>query len=184
MSNKSSYDVVFQYDFDEDDTTPKKYSDNRIKRVMAAHEGTFVSTYADYGIKDLSFVINSTPDCLKTILETILKDSEKSDIRMIAFAKKRLDFVIFNISDVQDKDSLFENLNEKKGEISYRKLKISESNPNEVSLELYEGSDKQKSLEKSVEVLSSLKVKDIVLETDSIDFMELNNHKTKKSFDY
>lgn len=184
MSNKTNYEVTFQYDFDEDN--PKKFSDTRIKRVMTAHEGSFVSDYADYGIKDMSFHISSTPETLKTIMETVLKDAERSDIRMTVFAKKKFDLVLFDISEVTDKEAFFNLLQENKSNLDYRKVNISSHNESEVSIELNQDADKNKSLNLAQSLVESMNVKNISLDTDSIEFMQKDNYKNKKksSLDY
>lgn len=184
MSNKTNYEVTFQYDFDEDN--PKKFSDTRIKRVMTAHEGVFVSDFADYGIKDMSFTIDSTPEALKTIMETVLKDAERTDVRMTVFAKKKIDLVLLNISEVEDKTKFFELIQENKDSLNYRKINIASHNENEVSIELTQEADKNNTLSLCKNLFESLKVKDLLLDSDSIEFMQKDNYKNKKksSLDY
>lgn len=184
MSNKINYEITFQYDYEEDG--PKKISDVRIKRFMAGHEGVFVSEFSDYGIKDLSFTINSRIDSVKTIMETVLKDAQRADVRMSVFAKKQIDLIIFNISDIDNKEEFFEKLNENQGIILYRKLNISNHDNNEISLELDSNIDKNNALNIAKSILEPLKVKNIDLTTDSIETLKLDNYKNKKrsSLDY
>lgn len=184
MSNKVNYEVTFQYDYEED--SPKKISDGRIKRFMAGHEGVFVSEFSDYGIKDLSFIINSRIDSVKTIMETVLKEAERSDVRMSVFAKRQFDLIIFNISDIDNKDELLEKIQENKDKIIYRKLNVSMHDKNELSLELEPGVDKNNALNIAKLILEPLKVKNIDLDTDSIETLKLDNYTNKKrsSLDY
>lgn len=184
MSNKANYEVTFQYSFDEDN--PSKFSDTRIKRVMNAHEGQFVSDWADYGIKDMTFNISSSLETIKSIMETVLKDAERSDVRMTVFAKKKFDLVIFNLSEISDKEEVLEKIQQKGEELSFRKIRHSQYNDNEFSLELNLGVDSQQVLPLAKSFLESLKAKDIDLDIDSVEVLQMDNHKNKKksSFDY
>lgn len=184
MSNKANYEVTFQYDFDEDN--PSKFSDTRVKRVMNAHEGQFVSDWTDYGIKDMTFNINSSLETVKTIMETVLKDAERSDVRMSVFAKKKFDLVIFNLSDVSNQSEVLEKIQEKQEEFSFRKIRHSQYDSNEFSLELNVGTNPQVILPLAKEFLETLKAKDVSLDIDSVEILKLDNHKSKKknSFDY
>lgn len=184
MSNKTDYEVVFQFDFDEEE--PKKFSDGRIKRVMAAHEGIFLSDFSDYGIKDLSFTISTTPETLKTIMDTVLKDAERSDVRMSIIAKKQSHLIILNISDVENREQFFTTLEENQESIAYRKLSISSHNPDHISIELTPFINKENALSLTLLALKDVNVKDVSLDTDSIEVMQSDNYKNKKrsSFDY
>ena len=145
MSNKAKYEVVFQFDYDEDN--PKKFTNGRINRVMKAHDGEFVSEYCDYGIKDMSYDISSSAETLKTLMETVLKDAERSDVRMTCWAKRKMDLVIFNIADVEDKNVLFEKINEMRDSIGMRRINVSKHNEHEIAVELQNGSDKNFALD-------------------------------------
>lgn len=184
MSNKANYEVTFQYSFDEDN--PSKFSDTRIKRVMNAHEGQFISDWADYGIKDMTFNISSSLETIKSIMETVLKDAERSDVRMTVFAKKKFDLVIFNLSDFPEKQEILEKIQEKSEELSFRKIRHSQYNDNEFSLELNLGVDPQQILPLAKEFLETIKAKDVALDIDSVEVLQMDNHKNKKksSFDY
>lgn len=184
MSNNVNYEVTFQYDFDEDST--KNFSAGRIKRVMAAHGGVFVSDFADYGIKDISFTINSIPESLKTIMETVLKDAEQTNVKMTVFANKQFDLILLNTADTSDKEAIIQTIQENKENISFKKLNISTHDSNEISLELNPNINKADSLAFTKNLLESFKVKNIDLDTDSIEIMKLDNYKNKNknSFGY
>lgn len=178
MSNKANYEVTFQYDFDEDN--PSKFGDGRIKRVMAAHEGQFVSVFDDYGLKDMSFNINTTLETLKTIMETVLKDAERSGIRMTIFAKKKFDLVLFNVSGIANKEEFIEKVNTKQEEFSFKKIHVSQYDTNELSLELNYGTNPQDALKLAKPFLESLQAKDVVLDINTVDAMQMDNYKNRK----
>lgn len=182
MSNKNNYEVNFQYSFDEDN--PSKFSDNRIKRVMNAHEGVFLSDWADYGMKDMTFNINSSIETIKTIMETVLRDAERCEVRMTVVAKKKFDLILFNLSNYEDKQEVLEKIQEKSTELSFRKIRSSKYNNDEFSLELNLGADIKEILPKAKEFLESIKVKDVALDTDTVEALQMNNNKKKHSFDY
>lgn len=184
MSNKANYDVTFQYDFDEDN--PSKFGDGRIKRVMAAHEGQFVSVFDDYGLKDMSFNIYATLETLKTVMETVLKDAERSGIRMAVFAKKKSDLIIFNLSDVADQEAVLEKIQEKKDELSFKKIIPSQYKEHDFSLELNNGVNSQEVLVLAKPFLESVNAKEIALDILSVDAMQMDNYTNRKknSLDY
>jgi hypothetical protein len=179
MSNKAKYEVVFQFDFDEDN--PKKFTNGRVNRIMKAHEGEFVSEYCDYGIKDISYDISSSAETLKTLMETVLKDAERSDVRMTCWAKRKMDLVIFNIADVEDKNVLFEKINEMRNSIGMRRINVSKYNEHEIAVELQNGSDKNFALESLKPVLEQFKAKDIAFDVESVEVMKFDNYKTRKN---
>lgn len=184
MSNKANYEVTFQYDFDEEN--PSKFGDGRIKRVMAAHEGQFVSVFDDYGMKDMSFNIDTTLETLKTVMETVLKDAERSGIRMAVFAKKTSNHIIFNLGQVANKEEVLETLENKKEDFSFKKVSPSPYNNNDFYLDLPYGVTAQEELVKVTPLLQSVNAKDIALHIMSVDAMQMDNYTNRKknSLDY
>lgn len=178
MSNTANYEVNFQYDFDEDN--PSKFGDGRIKRVMAAHDGVFLSVFDDYGMKDMSFSIHTTLETLKTVMETVLKDAERSGIRMTVLAKKKFDLVLFNVSDMANKEEVLAKIEDKKEELSFKKIHVSQYDSNEVSLELNYGTNPQEVLKLAKPLLESFQAKDVVLDVNTTDAMQMDNYKNRK----
>ena len=178
MNNNLNYDVNFQYDFDEDSS--KNFSVMRIKKIMSAHGGIFVSDFSDYGIKDVSFTINTVTQSLKTIIETVLKEANRNNVKMTVFANKQFDLINLNIADVVHKEELFELIQKHKEKISFKKLNISSYDSNEISLELEHNTDKFESLLFSKNLLELLKVKNIQLDTGSVEVIKIDNYKNKQ----
>lgn len=184
MNNNLNYDVNFQYDFDEDSS--KNFSVMRIKKIMSAHGGIFVSDFSDYGIKDVSFTINTVTQSLKTIIETVLKEANRNNVKMTVFANKQFDLINLNIADTSDKEAIIKIIQENKENISFKNLNISTHDSNEISLELNPNINKVDSLAFTKNLLKNHKVKNIDLDTNSVEIMKLDNYKNKNknSFGY
>ena len=184
MTNKLNYDVTFQYDYYEEN--PKKFSDGRIKRAMAAHDGVFLDDYNNYGIKDINFTITATAETLKTIAESVLKDAERCDIRMAFFAKRKFDLVLLNVSELQDRDSLIDEINSNKEVIGFKKFEVSKHNNNELVLELFQNTDKNEALAAVQKIIINKNVTEVFLYVSTVDAMNLDNYNTRKksSLDY
>jgi hypothetical protein len=182
MNNKNNYEVIFSFD----EHNFSKFSESRIKKIMNSHGGKFISESIDYGIKDIIFNINSDIQSLKAIIEPILKEAERSDVRMTVSIEKKVNLILFNLSEVLDKESLLEKLQTKKEEFSLKKVYPSQYIPNDFSIELNTGTDPKQIFPLVKEFLENFKAKNIDIIVDTTESLELDNYKNRKptSLDY
>ena len=83
--------------------------------------------------------------------------------------KEKMDLVIFNISEVENKDVLFEKINELRDSSGIRRINVSKHNENEVSVELQNGTDKELYRVINLKpVLEQLKAKEFAFDVESV----------------
>jgi hypothetical protein len=174
------YEVVFQYNSDD-----AKKCEAKIKRIMNNHKGQLLNSYDDYdyGVKDVTFSCEGTPEVIKSVFDNVKKELSSVDVKVTCEAFILLSSLTFDVANEDVAENTIEKLNSNKSLLGARKVHLAEyDTPGKKTIQIDFNYNKEKtSFEAEIELLKTL-VKEFNAENFNTEiknkksFLESNNY--------